>query len=596
IMRDTGFYVSNIENYNNELIAVKYKRNIVTIGKVVCFILFICAVYLIIDSDSRVPYYWMGGASVIGFIILSVLDTKIVDKLNGIKSLIKINITEKDYIDGELSDLDTGSEFSDPGHPYSHDLDIFGEDSLFQSLNRTVTLQDKKILAEWLKEPLKDSNEIISRQNAVKDIASKPLWMQEFRSGGMRTEITENETGYVETWVSKPLFYNNRKYIGLLLSVNVIILLVFGTAVLGFISYALPVYLFVFQLLVVMVMFKRINTVNDELDRVSAAIGKYYHLIKVIDREEFHSEKLKNIKENLFYGEAGALYAFRSLNRILNGFDQRKNFLITIILNGVYTRDLHLVNSLDKWKLKYGSQINLWMRSVETVDALISMANFSFNHPEYLYPNPKEGVILSAVSASHPLLRSENKVSNDFELKSLHEIFIVTGANMAGKSTFLRTIGVNMVLAMSGNVVCADIFEFTPVDMFTSMRTTDNLSKGTSYFHAELLRLKALREVAEGSEGVLIILDEMLKGTNSNDKLNGSRRFLEKIIGYPVCGIVATHDLALGQLSREYPDNFHNACFEIDHVESGIVYDYKLKEGVSRNMNASILLEELGLI
>ena len=194
----------------------------------------------------------------------------------------------------------------------------------------------------------------------------------------------------------------------------------------------------------------------------------------------------------------------------------------------------------------------------------------------------------------HPLL--PQAVPNDFSVEKVHQLFIVTGANMAGKSTFLRTVGVNLVLALSGNVVCSQRFFSRPMALFTSMRTTDNLTKGTSYFHAELLRLQQLQELASRSETVFIILDEMLKGTNSEDKLNGSLLFLERLLQYPVSGLVATHDLALGQLAARYPDRFYNVCFEITHTEDHIRYDYKLKAGISKNMNASILLKKMGLI
>ena len=189
-----------------------------------------------------------------------------------------------------------------------------------------------------------------------------------------------------------------------------------------------------------------------------------------------------------------------------------------------------------------------------------------------------------------------SRIHNDFEVARLHEFYIITGANMAGKSTFLRAIGVNLVLACCGAVVRAECFEFQPTALFTSMRTVDNLAKGTSYFHAELLRLQQLVNMAQHEERLFIILDEILKGTNSRDKLNGSRRFLQKLLTLPVAGLVATHDLELGELANTIPDNFFNRCFEITHTDDDIAYDYKLKPGISQNMNASILLEKMKLV
>ena len=224
------------------------------------------------------------------------------------------------------------------------------------------------------------------------------------------------------------------------------------------------------------------------------------------------------------------------------------------------------------------------------------MANYRFNHPAYCLPVICQDRLLDTEEIGHPLLKSERNVTNDFSIRSLHQIAIVTGANMAGKSTFLRTIGVNLILAQSGNVVCSRYFAFQPMTLFTSMRTTDSLSKDTSYFHAELLRLQQLVNIAQQEDKVFIILDEMLKGTNSVDKLNGSLAFLKRILSYPISGLVATPDLALGELAADFPEHFFNVCFEIVHSGSQITYDYKLHPGISSNMNASILLKQMGLI
>ena len=226
----------------------------------------------------------------------------------------------------------------------------------------------------------------------------------------------------------------------------------------------------------------------------------------------------------------------------------------------------------------------------------MSMANYKYNHSDFIFPKISKSSILDAKGIRHPLMRGNNIVTNDFNVGTMHEMYIVTGANMSGKSTFLRSVGLNMVLALSGNVVSSRTFEFTPIELFTSMRTTDNLSKGTSYFHAELLRLKALHDKAKNGVPVFVILDEMLKGTNSEDKLNGSLMFLVKLLELNVSGIIATHDLALGNLSNSYPDNFHNICFEIEHSEDDIIYNYRLRDGVSKNMNASFLLKKMNLI
>ncbi len=298
----------------------------------------------------------------------------------------------------------------------------------------------------------------------------------------------------------------------------------------------------------------------------------------------------------MFTPESNSLQALTQLHRIQNSLDQRGNIVIAFILNGLYLKDFHTLLRLDHWRKKYGPDIETWTDVLSEADALISMANYRFNHPAYCLPVICQDRLLDTEEIGHPLLKSERNVTNDFSIRSLHQIAIVTGANMAGKSTFLRTIGVNLILAQSGNVVCSRYFAFQPMTLFTSMRTTDSLSKDTSYFHAELLRLQQLVNIAQQEDKVFIILDEMLKGTNSVDKLNGSLAFLKRILSYPISGLVATHDLALGELADDFPEHFFNVCFEIVHSGSQITYDYKLHPGISSNMNASILLKQMGLI
>lgn len=350
------------------------------------------------------------------------------------------------------------------------------------------------------------------------------------------------------------------------------------------------------QLILLTLFLKKINAYHRKLDRFLGTISHYATLVRFIDQQKFTSSYLSTLKNTLSSPKHNAPQALAILNKIQEGLDQRGNILTAFVLNGLYLRDLHLILRLDRWKSKYGNYINKWITAISEMDSLISMANYHFNHPTYTKPEISKTSLLNAREAGHPLLKGKHKVTNDFSIASLHQLFIVTGANMAGKSTFLRTIGINLVLAQSGNVVFSSHFSFQPMALFTSMRTTDNLAKNTSYFHAELLRLKLLTETAKKEERTFIILDEMLKGTNSTDKLNGSLAFLRKLLSYPVSGLIATHDLALGELALSHPSNFQNVCFEITHQDGNIVYDYKLHPGITTNMNATILLKQMGLI
>ena len=332
------------------------------------------------------------------------------------------------------------------------------------------------------------------------------------------------------------------------------------------------------------------------LDEFTRSFSNLHELIGHFSSFTCSSVKLQTLHQQLFNETYNADEALRSLHKIQESFDQRSNVVVAMFMNGLFMRELHLIQRLVTWKRHYANAIPIWVEITGELDVLVSLANYKYNHPDFIHPTPGDNLLLRGTSIGHPLLPANECVTNDFEVARLHEFHIITGANMAGKSTFLRAIGVNLVLACCGAVVRAESFEFQPMALFTSMRTVDNLAKGTSYFHAELLRLQQLVHMAQQEERLFIILDEILKGTNSRDKLNGSRRFLQKLLTLPVAGLVATHDLELGELANTIPDNFFNRCFEITHTDDDIAYDYKLKPGISQNMNASILLEKMKLV
>ena len=408
-------------------------------------------------------------------------------------------------------------------------------------------------------------------------------------------EITGNDDTAVRRWLDEPRFFKYRHARKTLYLANAVSVSLWIAAFFSLIPYGIPGIALFIQLGVLGLFLKRINRLSRQTDRFLHAVGTYNHLVARITATSFSCQELQVLQHTLTEGRP-AEKALRTLNRILSSFDQRNNVLVAVILNGIYLKDLHHILQLDRWRENYRENVSTWLDTIQRFDALVSMGTYRFNHPDYCTPVLSDDILLQAEEMGHPLLNTKGKVSNDFEVRKLHDLYIVTGANMAGKSTFLRTVGVNLVLALSGNVVCSRTFVCRTMSLFTSMRTTDNLAKGTSYFHAELLRLQQLVATAEHADRLFIILDEMLKGTNSQDKLNGSLKFLTRLRSLPVAGLIATHDLALGELAKQDPQHFHNVCFEIEHAGEKIIYDYKLRPGVSRNMNASILLQQMGLI
>lgn len=595
-MKPDEYYQKQIDHYTARLKQIKKRRNLITLAKLLTFGYMIFLIYLLINHSTQ-PLLLLGIGAILVFIFLTLWDSQIIYRQHLIEELLRINTLESDYLAGNFSALDQGERFNDPAHPYAHDLDLFGEDSLFQHLNRTVTFSGTQKLVSWLLSLSKDPEVIHSRQQAAEELCAEPEWCQHFRAAGALHPTQALDAVILKSGPTESPFFSKHSTVRLILWIaNTIVIVSWAVTSFTPLPFSISLVLSLLQLSALALYIKKINAYHQRLNLFLKTISNYLPLVRLIHDQSFRSPYLQKIRHSLFTPESNSLQALTQLHRIQNSLDQRGNIVIAFILNGLYLKDFHTLLRLDHWRKEYGPDIETWTDVLSEADALISMANYRFNHPAYCLPVICQDRLLDTEEIGHPLLKSERNVTNDFSIRSLHQIAIVTGANMAGKSTFLRTIGINLILAQSGNVVCSRYFAFQPMTLFTSMRTTDSLSKDTSYFHAELLQLQQLVNIAQQEDKVFIILDEMLKGTNSVDKLNGSLAFLKRILSYPISGLVATHDLALGELADDFPEHFFNVCFEIVHSGSQITYDYKLHPGISSNMNASILLKQMGLI
>ena len=572
-MKPDEYYQKQIDHYTARLKQIKKRRNLITLAKLLTFGYMIFLIYLLINHSTQ-PLLLLGIGAILVFIFLTLWDSQIIYRQHLIEELLRINTLESDYLAGNFSALDQGERFNDPAHPYAHDLDLFGEDSLFQHLNRTVTFSGTQKLVSWLLSLSKDPEVIHSRQQAAEELCAEPEWCQHFRAAGALHPTQALDAVILKSGPTESPFFSKHSTVRLILWIaNTIVIVSWAVTSFTPLPFSISLVLSLLQLSALALYIKKINAYHQRLNLFLKTISNYLPLVRLIHDQSFRSPYLQKIRHSLFTPESNSLQALTQLHRIQNSLDQRGNIVIAFILNGLYLKDFHTLLRLDHWRKKYGPDIETWTDVLSEADALISMANYRFNHPAYCLPVICQDRLLDTEEIGHPLLKSERNVTNDFSIRSLHQIAIVTGANMAGKSTFLRTIGVNLILAQSGNVVCSRYFAFQPMTLFTSMRTTDSLSKDTSYFHAELLRLQQLVNIAQQEDKVFIILDEMLKGTNSVDKLNGSLAFLKRILSYPISGLVATHDLALGELADDFPEHFFNVCFEIVHSGSQITYD-----------------------
>jgi len=532
------------------------------------------------------------------FIYLLMLYSRHLAKQQYLLNLELINQNEIKAGEGDFSIFPDGSSFIAKGHDFSYDTDIFGPGSLFQFLNRTCTGYGSEVLACWLSDPYELRTVLRERQQTVAEIGLKIIWRQSFLATGINRNLDRNNILGMTKWLA--LGQKNKSSAVrriCLLALPSLACITLLLTVAGLVHYSIFVSIFLANLLIVFVNLKNTQSVHEELTGRYNFLSSLGSLIELIESEQFESTLIEKMKEDIKGSRLSAVKALKELSGIIRAFDSRLNIFVGFIFNGLFLWDLHCLRKLDGWKAAYGKKFPAWLDMLGQVDAFISLGNYAYNNPEFVYPLPSDDMTpFKARQLGHPLIDNSKRVCNDFVLPSKGMICIITGANMAGKSTFLRTVAVNMILAMVGAPVCAVEMKFLPTRLFTSMRTTDSLTSNESYFYAELKRLRQLQQMVLTGENILFILDEILKGTNSEDKSLGSRLFLNKIISLGGTGLIATHDTTLGRLEEEYPEVIINKCIEVEIDGEIIHFDYKLRDGIASKKNAVLLMKQMGII
>lgn len=512
------------------------------------------------------------------------------------ESIRSVYQKEVAYLNGDFSGFPSGEQYVNPHHEFTLDLDIFGPQSLFNRINRTVTTGGSDFLAKELAETrVRSIDEIERRREAICELSERESLRTSFlmQSKGRQintTAIMEALHEVQQLRVSH-LAAHRLTYIAAVGSIIIFYGLLAG-AVFGPLSGSFPMLWVLLQITAVYLLFGRtLKRINQSINIILPRLGTYVSMILQIVTSDLKSQEGRDIIGQLSADEQDALKSFRQLKGIINDLDQRNEVWVPIS-NALYLADYFIVRRFLLWQDRFMMHIEDWIDAVSHFDALVSMATFRYNEPDATDAElvDADEVVYEACGLYHPFL-GQKAVRNDFTVSDQH-YYIVTGANMAGKSTFLRSVGINYVLATCGMPVFANSLRVSLFSLFSSMRTTDDLSHGISYFNAELLRLQQLMETCRQNRHTLIILDEILKGTNSLDKLNGSQLFLQSISALPITGIIATHDLELSKMEQEHPDRFHNYCFEIQ-LSNEITYTYRLSEGVAHNQNATYLLKNI---
>ncbi|MEE4259037.1 MAG: DNA mismatch repair protein MutS [Bacteroidales bacterium] len=591
-----SFFEDQLTQYKKQLSDINHKIKRISIWRILSFLLTIVGIYML----AGVHVFALIAFAVIGFavfIALVIRHSKLHKQKQWNETLAQINETELDLLAGKTDAIPTGQEFIEQDHPFTSDLDIFGMRSLFQLVDRSATFKGREKLACRFKKLLKNVRQLNRRQKAIEELKNKPLWRQQFQANG---QLAHDEKDTIEgflSWAVDSAVLFNTPFNKLMLILNPLLALgIILLISLGYVGFgAFVMFLFV-PFIIIGRKFNKINILHNQLGKKTEILGKYSDMFGMVENETFESALLNKQKSLIADHHRSTQNTIKKLSGILAAFDYRLNLIVGILLNIFFLWDILQSIRLEKWKASYGKEMASVFEALFVFDELNSLAGFAFSHPESVFPSfADDDFILEAEDARHPFISKKNSIGNEIFIIGWGKFQIITGANMAGKSTYLRTVGINMVLAMTGAPVLAKSFKLKPVDIFTGIKTTDSLQDGESYFFAELKRLKEMIDALENGAQLFIILDEILRGTNSADKHKGSEGLIKQLIKLNASGMIATHDLALGQLENTFPDKVVNKRFEVEIKDNELVFDYKLKKGISQNLNATFLMKKMGI-
>jgi DNA mismatch repair ATPase MutS len=568
--------------------------NIISILRLLLVVVFLLCLYFYTKDLSNYSLI-IGISSVIIFIILLIIHEKLKNKKNLLSRLVEINSDEIDFLNRNKSSYDDGKEFLEASHPYANDLDIFGSSSIFQYLNRTGTWPGKKRLADYLKQT-KTAQEILDNQQAVAELSDQLNFRQELLSIAKNNVDHKGSYHSILQW-AKNTDENPSFFIRILSFVVPVLVLISVLAYFVFkvdFLYNTISYLIVFNLIILYSQLKFIKIQIIQSDRIREIILHYAMMLEKIENQEFKSKKLLDLKEKISHQQFSSAREFKKLSSLFNSLESVNNLLGAVIFNGILLYHLHTLFTLLKWKKKYALEIEKWLDVIAELEALNSLANFAYNNPQFAFPEINDQYHFEFENLGHPLIHPLKRVDNSINMTD-HPFVILTGSNMSGKSTFLRALGVNIVLASAGSKVCSSKARFHPLPLFVSMRLSDSLAEEASYFYAEIKRLKEITQALD-QHRVFVLLDEILRGTNSDDKRNGTIAVIKKMISKKAIGMIATHDLDVCNISQEFPNYLSNKCFEVEIVDDNLQFNFILREGVSKNKSASFLMKKMDII
>lgn len=590
------FYSNNIAACKQLLKQLKTKSSQIAWARFVLFVTTVWSMHQLWNSSITVIAA-ICCAGFIAFLWMLSLSSNNKRKQNNTLALIELNEQELEILNNNYVHRYDGAIFKQADHSYENDLDIFGKASLYQYLNRCVSEQGKSLLAEHLLKA-QSTDFILQQQEAVKELSTKTNWAQQFSAYGLANNITKSTEQKIDNWLKADNTAFTWKAWQLMVhvysAITVASLVLYIVDVIpSNVFYPLTTMYFLFALY----QSKKVHKTYTQLGKIVDEVATLQLQLKWLEEATFSSKLFNHIQSNISNNnQTKASLQILHLKQILDRFDARLNVFLFFFLNSFLLWDVRQMLALMHWKKNNKALVHHWFYAIASTEVSISLAALYFNEPQFVFPTISNTHFeLNASEIGHPLIPASKRVHNSFTLNGTGKTALITGSNMGGKSTFLRSVGINTVLALMGAPVCAKAFSISNIALMSSMRIADNLAESTSTFYAELKKIQSIIEAVKAQRKVFILLDEILRGTNSLDRHTGSKALIQQLIQQNAVAVIATHDVELANLETQLPNAISNYHFDVQVSNEELYFDYKLKQGVCTSLNASLLMKKIGI-
>lgn len=559
-------------------------------------ILFIAVVLFLTWNSSVAIALLLSFLLLVVFVIIVRADVNNRNQIEHLQFVIEVINKEELSEQGSYKHFNAGDIYKNKNHPYSDDLDLFGSGSLFQFLNRCESEPGEDMLSSWLLNAA-SIDDIKKRQQGVTELSLMQDLLIESRALALKKKFSNQAAMRLEEWVNEPQSFSGFvhwrwiRYV-----VPVLMGVVLGLFILGILSLGMLILALVLSGTISYRVNRKLAPIHNSLSFMVKELKVLSERLMLFECAKFSNPELVQLQQQLMKGGIPASKEIGKLEGLMSRLDLLYNMLLSAPLNLLLLWNLQQILDLEKWKRDKNEEVGRWVNVLSQFESLASFSTILFNHPKWVFPEVVDPYfVCEGKNLGHPLIDQKKRVNNDIEIDGHPHIMLITGSNMAGKSTFLRTVGVNTVLAMAGAPVCATGFKISHVQLMSSMRIADNLEESTSTFYAELKKLKQVIDAANAGDHIFILLDEILRGTNSHDRHTGSRALISQLIKKGVVALVATHDLELTTYTQDYQKEISNFYFDVTVQGEDLSFDYKLKPGVCSSMNASILMKKIGI-